>query len=312
MHYEVSSDHDKVTDIGFGYPNVATFLDSDRAFMMYRRFGYISSRLLLDKQDELRGMEREMDLMDLEDAETDELRLRTCDQYPEDVAHKKELFSRMEAKFREYGKMPLASTTRLEGFWLRIASLLVTAQQLASFQEPTSWDYKSVWNYMHSTEAPLCETDTEWVEWKGDLVSLRPGRDHAWLDSIIEHILKWCQCKLGAKSTIEYFFCSQEDIQKSQGETVYFNRQRIERVALSIIISAILALLIIPIYILYHLVTEIGTAQSYSTCIGILLVFTLLFSAVISAFTKAKRHEILAAAAAYVFRPHLSPDSWLV
>ena len=26
--------------------------------------------------------------------------------------------------------------------------------------------------------------------------SLRPGRDHAWLDSSLEHLLRWCNCPL--------------------------------------------------------------------------------------------------------------------
>lgn len=65
----------------------------------------------------------------------------------------------------------------------------------------------------------------------------------------------------------------------------------------------IVALLIVPIYLLYNLVKDKqGTLDAHSTgiCIGILLVCTLLFSAVLSLFTRAKRHEILGAAAAYV------------
>jgi hypothetical protein len=61
----------------------------------------------------------------------------------------------------------------------------------------------------------------------------------------------------------------------------------------------ILLLLVVPVYVLYHLVTELGNNRTDTICIGILLVFTLIFSAVLSLFTKAKRHEILAAAAAY-------------
>lgn len=97
---------------------------------------------------------------------------------------------------------------------------------------------------------------------------------------------------------LQYLFCSAETKQKSHGLAVYYTRERIERVAISIIILAILTLLIIPIYLLYHLVANIGTSRSYAICIGVLLVFTLAFSAVLSLFTKAKRHEILGAAAA--------------
>ena len=65
----------------------------------------------------------------------------------------------------------------------------------------------------------------------------------------------------------------------------------------------ILALLMIPIYLLYHLIARsqgVFDGKTTATCIGILLISTLAFSAALSLFTRAKRHEILGAAAAYV------------
>lgn len=63
-----------------------------------------------------------------------------------------------------------------------------------------------------------------------------------------------------------------------------------------------LTLLIVPIYVLWHLINGVDTPtpdpRAYALCIGILLVFTLASSAVLSLFTRAKRHEILASAAA--------------
>jgi hypothetical protein len=47
------------------------------------------------------------------------------------------------------------------------------------------------------------------------------------------------------------------------------------------------------------MVHDIGSRKAYVTCIGILLVFALAFSSVLSLFTKARRHETLAAAVAY-------------
>jgi hypothetical protein len=61
----------------------------------------------------------------------------------------------------------------------------------------------------------------------------------------------------------------------------------------------ILALLIVPIWLLYFFVTHNGSGRADAPCMGVLLVSTLSFSAVLSIFTRAKRHEILAAAAAY-------------
>lgn len=80
---------------------------------------------------------------------------------------------------------------------------------------------------------------------------------------------------------------------------IYYTPSRIAKLANGILTFLILALLVLPIYLLYHMVHDVRTKKAYTTCIGTLLVFTLAFSSVLSLFTKAKRHEILAAAAAY-------------
>lgn len=50
------------------YRSLATFLDSDENFMVYRRFGYLHSRMLLRMQDKLRKLEALLDDYDDEDA----------------------------------------------------------------------------------------------------------------------------------------------------------------------------------------------------------------------------------------------------
>jgi hypothetical protein len=86
-----------------GYPNVAAFLDSDESFMLYRRFGYLQSRLLLDKQGELRVLERKLDRMDNLDAKENPERLKTIDLKEEDAKPRKELLKQIDEKLRDYG-----------------------------------------------------------------------------------------------------------------------------------------------------------------------------------------------------------------
>ena len=88
--------------------------------------------------------------------------------------------------------------------------------------------------------------------------------------------------------------------QKSSGDEVYYSRKRITNLVSSIITLMVLVLLVVPIYLLYHLINEVEDAggRVYAICMGILLVSTLAFSAVLYLFTRAKRHEILAASAA--------------
>ena len=59
----------------------------------------------------------------------------------------------------------------------------------------------------------------------------------------------------------------------------------------------ILVLLVVPIWVLYYLTISQKAGVADTMCIGVLLICTLVFSCVLSLFTKAKRHEILAAAA---------------
>lgn len=77
----------------------------------------------------------------------------------------------------------------------------------------------------------------------------------------------------------------------------YYTRSRINAFVTMIITSVILLLLVVPIWLLYHLSVTLSVQRSNIVCIGVLLVSTLIFSAVLSLFTKARRHEVLAASA---------------
>ena len=82
------------------------------------------------------------------------------------------------------------------------ASLLQAAQQLVSFNKPAKSDYGSITNYIANVQ-PLVSEECDWVKQRDDLITLRPGREHAWLDAGLEHLLKWAHCKLRAKVLVE-------------------------------------------------------------------------------------------------------------
>lgn len=90
-----------VRDHPTGYPRLATFLDSDENFMMYRRFGFIQARLLLDKQNELQYLERRLDK---EDNRTPESDLQNAELGSESPSRRKELLRNLETKYLEYSK----------------------------------------------------------------------------------------------------------------------------------------------------------------------------------------------------------------
>ena len=57
-----------VEDCPKGYPKLAAFLSSEHNFSLYRGFSYLHSRVLLDLQDEISTLEKELDTADIFDS----------------------------------------------------------------------------------------------------------------------------------------------------------------------------------------------------------------------------------------------------
>ena len=103
-----------------GYPKIAAFIDSDDNFMIFRRFGFLYTRVLLNKQDEIRELESRLDEMDLKDYQDKSSRKclksrikderRTANKDEESTASngetRKELLRASEEKLLEYGECP--------------------------------------------------------------------------------------------------------------------------------------------------------------------------------------------------------------
>lgn len=87
-----------------GYPRLSAFLTSDDDLMLYRRFSYIQSRLLLYKQDELRQLETKLDRMDAQDLIDQPRILKSRERDDIRVGKRKHLLSDIEVKFTEYGE----------------------------------------------------------------------------------------------------------------------------------------------------------------------------------------------------------------
>ena len=196
-----------------GFPRLSCFLDSDDAFMVYRRFGTVFSRLLLSKQDELSRMEMELNGMDKNDeANGDEnyLMSNTLDADRPSIPttwpqSRPELLAKMEKTAVEYGKSMTTLTPAFKTMKLILplkAELLLKAQQLKALEPPSRRDYKSVLHFMENDGGPLFEEEAGFIYEKEDLVTLRPGREHAWLDNVLERILQKCRCGLLLVSTV--------------------------------------------------------------------------------------------------------------
>jgi ABC-type transport system involved in cytochrome bd biosynthesis fused ATPase/permease subunit len=78
----------------------------------------------------------------------------------------------------------------------------------------------------------------------------------------------------------------------------HYSQRRVETLVGTIITFVVFILLITPVVAMYRL-TAIGKRDSSIHAVGVLIVFTLLFSAAVSPLTKVQRFDLFAASAAY-------------
>lgn len=73
--------------------------------------------------------------------------------------------------------------------------MLQSGQNLLAGNRPTKRELNSVNNYLDDVK-PVTKLEREYIQHKEDLVTMRPGRDHAWLDQCIEKCLHVMQGKI--------------------------------------------------------------------------------------------------------------------
>lgn len=102
-----------VDDHPEGYPQLAALLNCDENFLMCRRFGFLHSRVLLYRQDELYQLERRLLALDEADAKETPLVLksRRADNEQDEQQVRKMLIGKIDEKLKDYG------TTELKANW---------------------------------------------------------------------------------------------------------------------------------------------------------------------------------------------------
>ncbi|KAJ8114951.1 hypothetical protein OPT61_g3286 [Boeremia exigua] len=252
-----------------GYPRCAAFQSSEACFSIYRSFDYLHSRVILGMQDDLRQLENKLNRLDTNEEEERALKSN-----------------------REAGTERLGLLADIRDKLIKYDEILMKARDMNGFQRPSDRDYASLRNWYHR-QNPLLAHDRAFIKLREDLVTLRQGREWAGFDGWIESTIN----KLPPR--VKDLFTTKELKEKSDDPILtYYSPSRIEKLVGIFITLIIFVLLILPVIAMYKL-TSVGNRNSTIDAVGLLVVFTLLFSAAMSLLTKAKRHELFAASAAY-------------
>ena len=104
-----------VDDRPKGYPQLAAFVNSDENFLIARKYGFLRSRVLLYRQDELSVLEKDLIRLDADDEEKREFALHSrkrdeeTDKDP--LYSRKVLIQKIDDKLKEYGQHQLLTMT---------------------------------------------------------------------------------------------------------------------------------------------------------------------------------------------------------
>ncbi|KAL8652115.1 MAG: hypothetical protein Q9226_004399 [Calogaya cf. arnoldii] len=275
-----------------GYPSFAHFISQDGDAAIYRKYESLSARNLLYLQSELHELEGQLEEIDAEDAKNKVV----DDQESQKIArlwhhyaradngrairHRK-LQVKIRAKIKEY------RTYMLMGRWERIRLMdgsqdeaLVLESRVLTLSAPTprSLALFKRW-YLHHPLPVLWGRDKDLFRNEQDLVALAPIETDR-LNIFLQKYLGWFLKEKRQSSTEEDLF--------------YFPARRVHRAGavISIFLSAVL--LIGAIVCLVNIDPKDTILR-----VGMIVLFTCLFAAVVGLLTNARRAEIFASTAAY-------------
>ncbi|KAK8253766.1 hypothetical protein IWZ00DRAFT_502061 [Phyllosticta capitalensis] len=256
-----------------GYPMLAAMLNSDENFLLCRRYGFLHNRVLLYRQDELRELESQLHALDRQDDRDPEnkrcLRSRMLDDATNGMERAK-LIQLIDEKLKEYD------------------DAVIRTRQMASLPQATHRNFTSVTHWIRNHD-PLCDAENQFQTAAPDLVALVDPKEGGWFDAILEDFFLPLLPDRMAKLA---FSDPAQRRSTSAKETRLYSKHRIDTFARILITIVAVALLMAPVVVLF-MQDESGTVK-----ILVILAFTLVFSAALSVFTKARRHEVFAATAA--------------
>ncbi|KAK4935172.1 hypothetical protein LTR10_023735 [Elasticomyces elasticus] len=262
-----------------GWPRVAAVIDSEANFMIFRKFGYLRTRLIVWHQDRLRELENLLGDLDLEDFKDDSARRALCCRQGDDgrsPPKRKLLFQELSRELELYD------------------DLLKRSAEAHQYDVPSEKAREAmaglIWN-----DAQLCHLDRSYIEHVDDLVAICSDKESG---SIHGMLLDLARKTCIGRSFIRFLLRGRTQRMKLQGASVLhlelFDKRRFDGLVAFLFTMVLVISLMGPVMILYRIRSFDGYLQ-----LVVALAFTTMFAGLCASATSAKRHEICAATAAY-------------
>ncbi|KAF4630198.1 hypothetical protein G7Y89_g7942 [Cudoniella acicularis] len=260
----------QVHDRPRGYPQLATYLNSNDNWAMYRSFGNLSARTLLQLEIELTELEKKIQALDEADsadpAMTD--RLIGLGESPGNNKQKENI-DEARKKLCEY------------------FDLFLHVCQVRALERPSERDYFSFVNWMWN-EKPLVKGKDDFAFYAEDFVSAtKHSEKRTRLGNFIETRLdRWPRLRV--------LFQTERERRKSRDESVHhYSEKHIEFVAKGINVCLSMGVLLVPVMILFLV------EMSREWMAWLVFIFVMGFPLVMSAVMEPKAQDLLFGTAAY-------------
>ncbi|PVH80177.1 hypothetical protein DL98DRAFT_588719 [Cadophora sp. DSE1049] len=267
--------NDRVEDFEAGYPQLAAFVNSDDTFANYRRFGRLSSRILLHMQNDLYELEKKLDALDRQDAQDDimKYRLKGYENFVGWDGKHQELRAEIQKKYLEYDGQ---------------AEVLLKDASLRTLEKAPVRNHIANFTWMHN-EKPLNAEKREFMNNADDFVSISRHTERRFED----FIESWLDSK-DPNFFVKRFLKTAEERRKTDSEYVdHYSKSRLALLAIVLQVLVVAVLFLVPVFILFLVPTNRAVMAVTAS------VFVLAFTVAISFMTGAKIQEIFFGTAAY-------------
>ena len=273
---------DSVDKHEVGYGKVASFQHVDSSLLIYRKFGLLRTRALLYLQDELKYLEEELkasDTSEFNDGNSRRLFSRRLDFSKGSNSYRKELIPKIHEKLAAYDE------------------LLLRTREIEAIPRPGLRAQRTLYRLIRNSQS-MAADEMDWIRYGPDLASLAKNVDHGWFATLLEDVLYHISRKL----TMFLFQGKEEAIMAGTEPTFQLLSAKRFDILLRLILTILAAvLLLVPVIILFELqpLRQDQMATNSKWQMLTIFLFTFIFSACYSIFTRARRQEVFTATAAY-------------
>ncbi|KAH8597950.1 hypothetical protein B0O99DRAFT_684650 [Bisporella sp. PMI_857] len=254
-----------------GFSQLSAFIDSDDEFAIARRFGSLSSRVLIQQAIDLADLEQELNELDAADmaSEVMKFRLHGLEGFPGWDAKQRELMGNIQRKLREYKEC-----------------LLLDANVRALGQASPS-QHRAVFTWMWN-EKPLAEGKDRFIHCADDFVVLNRSVGNR------TPLRKFLGDLFNRLPSLKRLVQTQREANKTNDPNVdYHSEARITAILKAVTVSLTVGTLLIPVLLLFLV------DMAKQTMAWIVIGFVVAFSGTMTATTDAKTQELFVGTAAY-------------